>query len=187
MDITIEKIYWLPHLKSIWKELYAANSSLSIFQSYEFMLNFWKNSWIYCIKEKEFPIFYLVKDKGTASMIAPLCKKKNGTYEIMGTTNGCEYCDFIYAHESNIDLYVRELVDYLKCPLTFARVKEQSKLCDLYRATSVSDERSAAESSTVALAREHLERLPFVEKGLPFEELARLVANRWIKDESADE
>lgn len=128
MDITIEKIYWLPHLKSIWKELYAADSSLSIFQSYEFMLNFWKNSWIYCIKEKEFPIFYLVKDKGTASMIAPLCKKKNGTYEIMGNKNGCEYCDFIYAHESNIDLYVRELVDYLKCPLTFARVKEQSKL-----------------------------------------------------------
>lgn len=66
-------------------------------------------------------------------------------------------------------------------------MKEQSKLCDLYRASSISDERSAAESSTVALAREHLERLPFIEKGLPFEELARLVANRWIKDESADE
>ena len=55
-------------------------------------------------------------------------------------------------------------------------MKEQSKLCDLYRASTVSDERSAAESSTV----------PFVEKGLPFEELARLVANKWIKDESAD-
>ena len=67
-------------------------------------------------------------------------------------------------------------------------MKEQSKLCDLYRASTISDERSAAESSTVALAREHLERLPFVENGLPFEELARLVANRWIKDdnESAD-
>ncbi len=65
-------------------------------------------------------------------------------------------------------------------------MKEQSKLCDLYRASSISDERSAAESSTVALAREHLESLPFVEKGLPFEELARLVANKWINDESAE-
>ena len=65
-------------------------------------------------------------------------------------------------------------------------MKEQSKLCDLYRASTISDERSAAESSTVALAREHRERLPFVEKGLPCEELARLVANRWIKDESAE-
>lgn len=62
-------------------------------------------------------------------------------------------------------------------------MKEQSKLCDLYRASTISDERSAAESSTVALAREHLESLPFVEKGLPFEELARLVVNRWIKNE----
>lgn len=59
-------------------------------------------------------------------------------------------------------------------------MKEQSKLCDLYRASSISDEQSAAESSSVALAREHLEALPFVEKGLPFEELARLVAARWI-------
>lgn len=59
-------------------------------------------------------------------------------------------------------------------------MKEQSKLCDLYRASSTSDEQSAAESSAVALAREHLEALPFVEKGLPFEELARMVAARWI-------
>lgn len=65
-------------------------------------------------------------------------------------------------------------------------MKEQSKLCDLYRASTVSDEKSAAESSTVALAREHLEALPFVEKGLPFEELARLVANRWIVDDNED-
>lgn len=128
MDITIEKIFWLPHLKSIWRELYASNTSLSIFQSYEFMLNFWKNSWIYWIKEKELPIFYLVKDKGKPCMIAPLCKRSNGTYEIMGNKNGCEYCDFIYAIGANINLYVRALVDYLKCPLTFARVKEQSRL-----------------------------------------------------------
>ena len=65
-------------------------------------------------------------------------------------------------------------------------MKEQSKLCDLYRASTASDEQSAAESSTVALAREHLEALPFVEKGLPFEELARLVANRWIRDDNED-
>ncbi|MDO5765879.1 MAG: hypothetical protein Q4P84_09295, partial [Elusimicrobiales bacterium] len=65
-------------------------------------------------------------------------------------------------------------------------MKEQSKLCDLYRASTVSDEQSAAESSTTALAREHLEALPFVERGLPFEELARLVANRWIVDDNED-
>lgn len=40
MSITIEKISWLPQLKPIWNNLYKANASLSIFQSYEFMLNF---------------------------------------------------------------------------------------------------------------------------------------------------
>ena len=58
-NITIEKTYWLPQLKPIWNNLYEANASLSIFQSYEFMLNFWKNSWIYCLTHKEFPVFYL--------------------------------------------------------------------------------------------------------------------------------
>lgn len=61
MAITIEKIYWLPRLKTIWTNLYESNSSLSIFQSYEFMFNFWNNSWIYCLTHKEIPIFLLKK------------------------------------------------------------------------------------------------------------------------------
>lgn len=128
MSITIEKIYWLPQLKPIWNNLYKANASLSIFQSYEFMLNFWKNSWIYCLTHKEIPVFYLIKEDGKPRLIAPLCKKTNGTYEIMGVKNGCEYCDFIYADGTSVESYVRELVSYLKCPIVFARIKEQSVL-----------------------------------------------------------
>lgn len=128
MAITIEKTYWLPYLKQIWNQLYTANSSLSIFQSYEFMLNFWKNSWIYCLTHKEFPMFYLIKEDGIPKMIAPLCKKANGSYEIMGVKNGCEYCDFIYAAGAPVEFYVRELVSHLKCSIVFSRIKEQSVL-----------------------------------------------------------
>ena len=128
MEITIEKILWLPRLKSIWHDLYTANPILSIFQSYEFMLNFWKNSWVYCIIDKEFPIFYLVKDNGKPCMIAPLCRKANGTYVIMGNKNGCDYCDFIYANGAPVDIYVKELVAYLKRPIVFEKVREQSSL-----------------------------------------------------------
>lgn len=128
MEITIEKILWLPRLKSIWYDLYYANPTLSIFQSYEFMLNFWKNSWIYCLTHKEFPVFYLIRDKGKPCMIALLSKKANGTYVIMGNKNGCEYCDFIYAERAPVDIYIKELVVHLKSPIVFENVREQSSL-----------------------------------------------------------
>lgn len=128
MAITIEKIYWLPRLKTIWTNFYESNSSLSIFQSYEFMFNFWNNSWIYCLTHKEIPIFYLIRNDGIPCMIAPLCKKATGIYEIMGNKNGCEYCDFIYAATTPIEIYVRALTAHLRCPISFVKVKVQSSL-----------------------------------------------------------
>lgn len=66
-------------------------------------------------------------------------------------------------------------------------LRELSKLCDLYRAASVADEKSAAESADAALVREHLEALPFVPQGLPIEELARLVAAHWLNSPASDD
>ena len=73
-------------------------------------------------------MFYLIKEDGIPKMIAPLCKKANGSYEIMGVKNGCEYCDFIYAAGAPVEFYVRELVSHLKCSIVFSRIKEQSVL-----------------------------------------------------------
>lgn len=126
--ITIEKHYWLPKLKNVWEKLYGANLTLSVFQSYEFMHNFWRNSWVYGVTHRELPVFYLVLEDGIPRMIAPLCKKCDGSYEIMGNKNGCEYCDFIYAGDTNVDLYVDVLLKYLKRKVVFARIKDDSSL-----------------------------------------------------------
>lgn len=128
MSLTIEKYYWLPKLKHVWNTLYKANRNLSVFQSYDFMYNFWKNSPIYWMINKEIPVFYLVKANGVPCMIAPLCRKANSTFEIMGNKNGCEYCDFIYAEDANVELYVNELLEYLQSNIVFVRVKETSIL-----------------------------------------------------------
>lgn len=128
MAITIEKYYWLPRLRFIWNTLYKANRQLSVFQSYDFMYELWKNSPVYWLMNKEWPIFYLVRDKGKPCLIAPLCRKSNGTFEIMGNKNGCEYCDLIYAEGAELRRYVGKLLEYLNSSISFVRVKEESLL-----------------------------------------------------------
>ena len=126
--LTVERHFWLPKLRNAWQELYEANSALTVFQSYEFMSNFWKNSWVYCATHREFPMFYLIREDGIPRMIAPLCKKHDGTYEIMGNKNGCEYCDFVYAENAHVVLYVDALLKRLQRKVRFARIKEDSLL-----------------------------------------------------------
>lgn len=65
-----------------------------------------------------------------------------------------------------------------------AAIQELAKLCSLYQTTTVIDAASDAESAVASLARKHLEALEVAPKGLPLEELARLVAARFY--ESAD-
>lgn len=126
--ITITRYTFLPKLKSIWNELYKGNSTLSVFQSYEFIYNYWKNSWVYFLTHGEIPIFYLILEDGIPKMIAPLCKKRDGSFEIMGYKNGFEYCDFIYADNTNVEKYVSKLLNQLNRKIVFVRIKEDSML-----------------------------------------------------------
>ena len=157
MNITIKKILWLPRLKSIWNDLYSANPTLSIFQSYEFMLNFWKNSWVYCLTHKEFPVFYLIRDEGKPCMIALLSRKSNGTYVILGNKNGCEYCDFIYAEAAPVDIYIKELVAYLQSPIIFENVREQSSIFQSFIGNDCMKERGEKECINILLPNSYEE------------------------------
>lgn len=130
MAIRIRKTCWLPKLKSQWKQLYSANPQLSAFQDYDFVLRFWKNYYVYCLKDKEIPVFYVVEEDGEARLIAPLCKKAGGSYIIFGAKNGCEYCDFIYAADSDVQRYLNVLCNQLHAPILFKRVREKSMLYD---------------------------------------------------------
>lgn len=62
-----------------------------------------------------------------------------------------------------------------------AAIQELAKLCDLYKTTAVVDAESEAEGAVAQLARSHLEALKLAPNGLPLEELARLVAARYIE------
>lgn len=66
-----------------------------------------------------------------------------------------------------------------------AAIQELSKLLDLYKTTNYADAALEIESSAAALARAHLEALGITKKGLPIEELARLIANEYVKTEAA--
>lgn len=129
MAIKIKKTYWLPKIKSQWNGLYSQNPHLSAFQAYDFVLRFWKNYYVYCLKRREVPVFYLVEEDGEPRLIAPLCKKKNG-YIIFGAENGCEYCDFIYGSNADVPRYLTALKQNLQFPIQFERVRESSKLFD---------------------------------------------------------
>lgn len=60
-----------------------------------------------------------------------------------------------------------------------AAIQELSKLSGVYQSSTVIDAASDAESAVASLARRHLEALGVAPKGLPLEELARLVAARF--------
>lgn len=60
-------------------------------------------------------------------MIAMLNKLK-GEYSLFGDVNGCEYCDFIYADNVNIERYVEKLKVYLDSPILCPMVLENAKL-----------------------------------------------------------
>ncbi len=137
-NIRITKFLWLPALKSIWKSLYNS-SSLSVFQSYEFSYSLWLNYPVYLLTCREIPIFYLIEDNETPVVIAPLCKKANGSYEIFGNKNGFEYCDFIYTKFTPIDRYIPMLINALKSDITFHRVRETSALFDAFSKSSISE------------------------------------------------
>ncbi len=100
--IEIKRHRWLPTLKKRWEELCKGNPLMSPNQQYDFVLNEWKDYYMYCYWQKMFPEFWEVIKDGKTVMIAPLCKVKNGTYKIFGRVNGCGVCDFIYKDETLI-------------------------------------------------------------------------------------
>lgn len=66
-----------------------------------------------------------------------------------------------------------------------AAIQELAKLCGVYQSTTVIDTASDAESAVASLARRHLEALGVAPKGLPLEELARLVAANFYGEGAA--
>lgn len=127
MSITIKKHLWLPSLKKEWINLQKKNKELSPFQDYDFVYQLWINYYPYMLSRCSFPIIYTLYEDGELMMIAMLNKLK-GEYSLFGDVNGCEYCDFIYADNVNIERYVEKLKAYLDSPILCPMVLENAKL-----------------------------------------------------------
>ncbi len=59
-------------------------------------------------------------------------------------------------------------------------IQELAKICGLYKQATSSDAAAVAESASIAVVREHLEGIGATERDLPIEELARLVALKFL-------
>lgn len=180
MVLKISKTYWLPKLKSQWIKLYSANTNLSAFQAYEFVLRFWRNYYVYCIRRREIPVFYLIEEEDEPRFIAPLCKKADGTYVIFGSENGCEYCDFIYAIDADVHHYVSVLMLKIKAPIVFQRVRESSKLYEACKRISGFRQGPSIVNVNIALPERHTDYIKSLSKSM--RQNIRTAYNRLNKD-----
>lgn len=157
--IEIKRHRWLPALKEKWQMLCKDNTLVSPNQQYDFVLNEWKNYFMYCYWQKMFPEFWEVLKDGETIMIAPLCKVINGTYKIFGRVNGCSVCDFVYNSEAAVKeglLGEGSLLERINKPILFSRIKKDSWLY-VTLSNIIVDEKSL----------EHV-RIPFSDEYLAF-------------------
>lgn len=125
--VTIHRYLNLLSLKNKWLGI-QNRSCITPFQDYFFVRNLWFNYYPYCFSQRCIPVFFDLEDDGETKLIAPLCYCGERGYKLFGAVNGCEYCDFIYSKEIDLENYLPPLLDYLRNNISFDMVREDSFL-----------------------------------------------------------